>query len=275
MAIKKSIVDICREWSPRSLATFYNVIFADQGLTFPSHLWPMAYGICDTRINKLMVIIGPGSGKSLFLSVCVPAWLIGHSQNEMVLGISAGEALMQGFQKAVSAMIEFSPTWKAVFPDVKPDKQMGWSTSSGIFVSGRKPGLPDANYLACGIDSKYLTGKHGSTIIVDDLHDEENSSTADQCDKVVGKYFKTVIGRAVPGGCRFLMAGRRWHENDVYGTLKDSGDWVVLELPAEREGSEKLWYDVWVPETDFDGNKFDCVFTDRRCKLYDGTWVEI
>ena len=42
-----------------------------------------------------------------------------------------------------------------------------------------------------------------------------------------------------------------------------------LELPAEREGSRRLFYDVFVP----DG--LQCVFTDRVCLLPDGSEVRV
>lgn len=192
--------------------------------------------------------------------------MIGRDPNMTVLGISGGEALMQGFQKATMGIVENSPHWRRVFPAVRPDKGTGWSTEGGMYVMGRRPGIPDASYLACGIDSKYLTGKHGRCIVIDDLHNEENSATADQCEKVVVKYAKTILGRADPMGARFIMAGRRWHTDDIYGVLKGS-DWVVLELPAEREGSTRLFYDVYVP----DG--LACVFNDKMVRLSDGTMI--
>lgn len=261
-------IELCRGWSPHGLIQFYEAIFADHGWRLLPFLVPVCLGFCDTRINKLMLVIGPGVGKSQVLSVAIPAWIIGHDPDTAVLGISGGEALMQGFQEAVMDLVANSPAWKKVFPGIRPDKARGWSTTGGMFVTGRKPGLPDANYLAAGIDSKYLTGKHGKIILIDDIHNEENSSTAEQCDKVVQKYAKTIVGRADPMGARFIMAGRRWHEDDIYGQLKGEG-WVVLELPHERPGVKQLYYDVYVP----DG--LECVFTDRRCRYPTGELVKV
>lgn len=262
------IAEVCRGWHPRSLVAFYELMYAGQGWKILPYLIPVCAGFCDTRINKLMLIIGPGSGKSQLLSVTIPAWVIGHDPDTAVLGISGGEALMQGFQEAVMETVQSSEAWRRVFPNVRPDKQRGWSTTGGMFLTGRKPGIPDANYLACGIDSKYLTGKHGKLIIIDDLHNEENSATAEQCERVIQKYAKTVVGRADPMGARFIMAGRRWHTDDIYGKLKGT-DWVVMELPAERPGVTNLYYDIFVP----DG--MECVFTDRMCRLPDGSMVHI
>lgn len=256
-------VQLCRGWTPQSLAAFYEHIFSPHGWKFLPFLFPFCQGFCDLRINKLMLIIGPGVGKSQFLSVCIPAWLIGHDPNMTIVGISGGEALMQGFQEAVMELVQSSPQWTQVFPEVRPDKQRGWSTTGGMFVTGRRTGVPDASYLACGIDSKYLTGKHGKLILIDDLHNEENSSTAEQCERVVGKYAKTIVGRADPMGARFIMAGRRWHTDDIYGQLKGT-DWVVIEVPHERPGVTKLYADIYVPEG------LECVFTDQCCLLPDG-----
>ena len=89
-------VELCRGWTPRALAAFYEKIFAEHGWKLLPFLMPFCQGFCDTRINKLMLIIGPGAGKSQFLSVCIPAWYIGHDPNVTILGISGGEALMLG-----------------------------------------------------------------------------------------------------------------------------------------------------------------------------------
>ena len=265
----ESLAAICRQWTPQSLATFYEWSFAGLGFKLPDHLWPVVLGLCDTRIDKLMLNVGPGSGKSQLLSVVYPTWVLGHDPNMTILGVSGGESLMQGFQAASMDLVQNSPAFQLSFPNVKPDKNAGWSAERGMFVTGRKPGVPDASYLAAGLQSKYLVGKHCRTLIIDDLHDADNSETAEACEKVVKKYYTTILGRADPMGCRFILAGRRWHENDVYGHLKQSGDWVTMTLPAERAGKKGLYFDIDLP----DG--FECVFSDRQIHCRDGTIVKI
>jgi phage terminase large subunit-like protein len=258
-------VTSCRAWTPRGLILLYNWLLRESGINFPDHLFPLVLALCDTRIKKLMMICSPGSGKSLMLSIVFPASTIGHDPTTTALCISGAENLAQGFQNTVMRMVEQPQgIFRKVFPGVRPDKGGGWSTTAGMFVTGHRAGSPDASFWAAGINSTAITGKHGSLLIFDDLHDEQNSATEEQCQNVVRKYAMQLAGRADPMGARMIMAGRRWHERDLYGTLKDNGDWVVLTLPAERPGEKTLHYDVVVPEG------LDCVFTDGCCLLGDG-----
>ncbi|MHB1953558.1 MAG: hypothetical protein ACYCOU_07375, partial [Sulfobacillus sp.] len=230
------------------LMQFYNAVFKDRGFQFPPHLFPAAKALCDTRIRNLMITVGPGSGKSNLTTVIYPAFALGRDPSLTVLEASGGEALVKDFMKSSMGIIEHSPAFKELFPDVKPDKDSTWSVENGAVVTGHHTGDPDASLYAAGLYSSSIVGKHAKLLIYDDLHNEENSSTIAQCDKVVKTYYSTLLGRADPGGARFVITGRRWNENDLYGNLQKSGDWVVLRLPFERENSDWLFYDVYVPE---------------------------
>lgn len=248
---------VAAQATDKGLFTFYNAIFEERGFVCPMHLVPIIKALADTRIRKLMIIIGPGMGKSLLLSVAFPAWCLGIDPTLTILGVSGGEALIQGFMLAVAKIIEWSPIWRAVFPHVTPDKAGGWSTERGYFVKGRRLGDPDANYWGAGLDSASLTGKHGRLLIFDDIHNKDNSATIVQCEKVVNTYYNTLLGRQDPAGARMIIAGRRFHEHDIYGHLQEQGEFVVMTLPAERQGSKRLWFDITVPEG------LQCVFTER------------
>ncbi len=415
MATTDELAEICRSWSPYSLATFYEWVFAEQGWKLPAHFWPVCLALTDHRIHNLQLIIGPGVGKALhpdtlilldtgwkkikdvkvgeyvrtpngdtsriqavmpqavsqlwafeledgrkiisndqhlwkarihtlagvslpsiytteelrtflakglyidlpsvykqwdlewvllksvyktgieksvciniadpeglfiaenyvvthnsqMLSVIYPTWLIGHDPAMTILGISGGESLMQGFQQAAQRIIESSPAFLATFPSVRPDKNAGWSAERGLFVTGHPSGIPDANYLAAGMNSVYVTGKHSRTLIVDDLHNKENSATAEQCKKVRETYYNTILGRADPMGARIIVAGRRWSTEDIYGSLIESESFVTLRLPFIRDGEKQLYYDVYVPDD------IECVFTDRKVHCGDGSIVSV
>jgi hypothetical protein len=185
---------------------------------------------------------------STLLSEVYPPFALGHDPTLTILGVSAGEALMQGFMRSVMETIEWSPVYAKLFPRVRPDKAGGWSSERGMFVTGREIGNPDASFAAAGLDSKSLTGKHARLLICDDLHDKENAGSVDQCLKVWDTWHNTIVGRADPRGARYIVAGRRWNTSDVYAQLAATGEWVIMELPAERIGTNNLWVDVSVPD---------------------------
>jgi len=255
---------LCRTWGPDSLAYFYEWMQREEGFRLPDHLYPVILALCDSRIDNLMLQVGPGSSKSTLLSIIYPAWVIGHDPTMTTLGISGAQDLAAGFMNAVGRMIDQNPAYRAAFPNVKPDKDRGWSNERGLFVTGRPSAIPDASFYACGMSSKALTGKHAKQIILDDLHDADNSASEAQCQVVSEKWVSQLRGRADVQGARFILAGRRWHEADLYGRLQFNGEFVCMTLPAERPGSRKLWFDITVPEG------IECVFTDGMLHTQDG-----
>ena len=161
------------------LSLFYALMLSPRGIKMPPHLKPVCAAVTDSRIRKLMILIGPGSGKSLLLSTVYPAFALGQDPTMTILGLSAGEALMQGFQKAVMEWVEHSKEYHMAFPGIVPDKDSGWSTERGMYVKGRLPGDPDASYFAAGLTSSALTGKHARLVICDDLPTKENAATSE------------------------------------------------------------------------------------------------
>lgn len=233
--------------STLSFPAFYNAIFSPRNMQFPPHLRPLATALDDNRITKLMTIIGPGAGKSNCISIAYPCFALGRDPTMTVLTFSGSENLPRGFLDASMKIIEHSPHFRKFFPACRPDKQAGWSTEKGMFVTGHHPSDPDPSYYAVGLMSKAAVGKHARLIIMDDVHTDENSANPGACEKVIAKYYNTIIGRADPTGAKFLIAGRRWSQWDIYGHLMEEGDWVVMRLPAERPASKALWWDVMVP----------------------------
>jgi phage terminase large subunit-like protein len=237
-------LETIRSFTFEGLVLYYNTIMAPAGIKFEPHLAPVAKALLDKRIRNLMFIASPGTGKSVLLSIVWPTYLLGIDSTESILGISSGEALISDFMSAAMGIIENSPAYREIFPKVRPDKDRGWSMERGLFVTGHLDSNSDASYWGAGITSKSLTGKHGTTIILDDIHNLENSASMDQISGVVRAYNMTIMGRTDPRGARIIVAGRRWHIDDIYGQLKKRGDFVVLTLPAERPNQKILYFDL-------------------------------
>ena len=238
------------------LAEFYNAIMAPRGFSLAPHHYPVVAGLEDTRIENLLLIGPPGTGKSNLLCTAYPLWAIGEDPTQTVLSVSAAAGLPTTFMTASMQIIQNSKVWKEFYPDVTPAVQQGWSVQRGLFVNGHVEGDENASYVACGLDSKTLTGLHCRTMILDDIHEPGNSATPEGRLQVKTRYYDTLMGRADPRGVRRVAAGRWWAHDDLYQEFIAGGDWVVLELPAVRPGNRKLWYDVYVPKG------LTCVYTE-------------
>lgn len=237
------------------LELFYNLLFSNIGLALPDHLRPVCYALGDSNIRNVMLIISPGAGKSQCLSIAYPLWELGFDRNLTILGVSSGADLMIGFLQSSMNIIEYNEVYNAIFPATQPDKDMGWSSSRGIFVKRTAAGIPDPSYVATGYGAKSIVGKHAKLMIIDDIMDGENSANSEQIEKVEDFYYRTLIGRQDPAGARMVMVGRRWAEDDLYGRLKESKEWLVMTLSSIRE-TEELYYDVRIPAD------LPCIFND-------------
>ena len=112
---------------------------------------------------------------SQIISCVYPTFALGRNPKLSILGISAAENLVQGFQQSGMEIIEQSKAFAEFFPNVHPDKKAGWSVGNGIYLQERAKGTPDPSWFACGIGSSSLVGKHADVISIDDVHNEENT----------------------------------------------------------------------------------------------------
>jgi hypothetical protein len=237
------------------LATYYNSIQAPRGFSLAPHHIPLCQALEDQRIENLLFLGPQGTGKSTLLCCVYPTFALGHDPTTAVLSISAGERLPQTFMLASMQIIQHDPVFARTFPNVRADPSTGWSLDRGLFVTGHHQGDENPSYFSCGLASKALTGLHTRLMVLDDLHDEENSRTPESRAAIIDRYYRTILGRADARGCRRVAAGRWWAKDDLYQEFIQSGEYVVMSLPASRPGHRRLWYDVYVPKG------LDCIFS--------------
>lgn len=189
------------------------------------------------------------SGKTTVYSKYFMAFRIGHAPHKVngIIRINDGKA--QETAAAVAFIIKSDPRWKLFFPHIAPDESRGWGVETGYYV--RDTSLSDAEWLKqCdgrpdgptligrGWSSGSIIGsRYNGLLIVDDIHNEENTSSAKQL-QAVKKFYTDTLKFCVMKGCWEIWNFTPWVENDVYAFIKSTGEYLISKTPVMRPGSE-------------------------------------
>lgn len=231
------------------------------------------YPIAKTLIEAIdtgrakMVQAWRGMGKSTDLVLFV-AWLVGvrPSGSTAIIRINDTKAQLTG--DLIAEMIEMHRGWKAAFPNVIPDKSVGWSSEKGYNVQDTNvTGLPgskeyaqgyskwrqmcladhptESSLMSAGIESGLVIGLHPTNgMYFDDLHDEKNTRSAAEMQKVVDILENNIIPTwFTPKGKPILACVcTPWDsKRDAYHSLLMTGLFDLTRIPIyteEPEGAE-------------------------------------
>ena len=207
-------------------------------------------GISGSRVT---ITAPPESAKTTWGTVIKTAWFIGKHPDLAYGIVSAGEQAADDMAKAVANTIEYNPRWMLVFPQVRPDKQRGWS-SDGYHV--RRTDLPEGEWerlrygnknpslISGGVGSARWNGWRGTGGLTwDDGHDRKSKTEEKTCRDVVG-FFKDTAEYRVTGGGFLHILQTRWSNKDVVAETKDRPDFVLFHHPAiqEVDGAEVSYW---------------------------------
>lgn len=199
----------------------------------------------ETPNGRLMVMAPPGSAKSSYMSVAVPAWAMGRYPGEPLILTSYASGLAERQSGRVQQLCkeeDYQLLWDHK-PAILKDSVKNW-TMSGV-------GMNVSSLFAAGLTAG-ITGSRALGAIVDDPvagREEADSPTMRQ--KTLDAYQDDLLTRLKPGGwIIFIMT--RWHELDLAGGIlpdkydgrsglvrcKDRLTWTVLSIPAKAERAD-------------------------------------
>src|SRR3972149_7110837 len=246
------------EDNPRSFAAFYQIIHGNE---IPAH--------CMEWVETLYKAHQLGMGWLLFaartfwktttLSVTFDAYRIGKEPDKTNLVISSNDDSADKVTAAISKIIEFSDGWKAVFPNVVPDKERAWGA---LGYEVKRTDIPysdwvninssriDPTFVGIGINSSRAVGKHPDGLLVfDDIHDEKNSISAKERNGVVmlvsDTFMPTVVRKEEKLITWLLGVGTPWDEGDAYHYMKNTGLFLFHNTPSmvpAQEGDKGALY---------------------------------
>ena len=185
--------------------------------------------IVDGTIDRLMVLMPPGSAKSTYASVLFPAWWFVRHPASSVIAASHTADLAQHFARQLRAVIgAHAPL-------------LGYELAAGQRAAARWETTAAGHYFATGVRGP-LAGRRADLAIIDDpVKGMSDADSATQREHLWSWFRSDLLTRLKPRG-RIVLVMTRWHQDDLAGQLLGRGaaEWNVLRLPALAEADDPL-----------------------------------
>lgn len=177
--------------------------------------------------------------KSSFGSIALPITLWLRHPHLRIQLVHAVKTMSVQYGGEIQRHLEYNKLLKKIAPDCfhkDPRRESDiWLTDRfNIKIAGDSE-LHDKvpSFSAAGLDSE-STGFHFDLIIIDDAVTGENCVTENRRDKVE-KYIRDAQARLRPGG-KVLILGTRWHPDDAYERLMETGIPFLVKGAYDEKG---------------------------------------
>ena len=180
------------------------------------------------NIDRLLVLMPPGSAKSTYSSTIFPAWWFRHHPSSSIIAASHTADLSEHFGRRLRNLIgEYQPV-------------LGYGLAPDNHAAYRFATTEKGDYFATGIHGPVI-GRRADLILIDDpIKNHADADSALARDHLWNWYRSELITRLKPKG-RIVLIMTRWHRDDLGGRLLASGDnWHQLRLPALAEPDDPL-----------------------------------
>lgn len=177
--------------------------------------------------NRSLFLEPRGSGKSTIGCVGKSINTLIKDPEERILIVSDVFDNAAGKLREIKGHLESKNLVTQLFPHLKPKKGMKvkklWQKSGAVWkqneivIRGKKKVTKEASVTAIGMMGP-VTGKHWTTIILDDPVNFDNAQTPHQREKIYNWYRTTLLNCLEPGGT-LIIIGTRYHWQDLYGKL--------------------------------------------------------
>lgn len=225
--------------SPEGFRWFYEII---HDRLMPPHVWSWTQAIYESKKNNRGIVVEAfrGSTKTTAVTITFTAYQIGLHPERAYLLIQVGDDIATDNAAQIADIIANSQQWKDIFPHVEPDRDKGWG-AGGYEVkrtdmeyskwremnSGRK----DPTLVGVGYKSREIIGKHPGMLVVDDIHDENNTSSEKEL-STVRKILTDTIFPTMMKDTFTIFIGTPWVENDCLHYALATGEYDHVRTPV-------------------------------------------
>lgn len=218
---------------------FFNFVMRDETKNEPIAIAPhQELKLEFMRAHRRFVVLEPVGFAKTYSATGLILWMMGRDALMRGAIVSAAQAQSEKPLQLARQYIETSPEVRVVFPELRRSTRDGdrWTTTA--LTVERPPGIRDPTLIARGLDSKAILGSRWKVLIGDDIHNQENTSTPEQREKVWEFWWKSCMTRMDPSTGVAGWQCTAWHPEDVTHRLMESKDkggtgWPALIMDAE------------------------------------------
>lgn len=173
------------------------------------------------EIRRLIITLPPRHLKSVIVSTCWPAWLLGLNPAQRIIVTSYGQDLAEKLSRDCLRIID-SAFFGAAFPELSLRRR-----SSGDFETSAGGGR-----LSTSLNGP-LTGRGADLIIIDDPI-KAADVMSDTARTAAIEWFTNVLMSRLndQDTGKIVLVMQRLHQSDLAGELLERGGWHELRLPA-------------------------------------------
>jgi phage terminase large subunit-like protein len=194
--------------------------------------------------------------KTQICTIFYRIWRLVHDPELCSLIVSGTLELSKGTTRAIRAELQGNSNLRELYAHVLPDwvfnnQKNKWSETQ--LNVARTTSYPQCTVEAVGVEAT-VTGKHFGEISMDDLVTPENSTTAEQCQKVIQayRYFLSIKNpKTQRGRIPILVVGTPYTDSDLYSFLKQPevvGTFKVFIQPVFDENGKPIWPEMYDEE---------------------------
>lgn len=222
----------CPSAAKQGLLAWANGVMAEQGQTLAAHhrllLWELD-AISRGSIDRLMVLMPPGSAKSTYTTVLFPVWWFGQYPSSSVISTCHTASLATRFARQVRQLVTNRAEQLGYRLDAKARATAEWRTSAG------------GEYFSSGVRGPIMGRRADLAIIDDPIKGQTDADSSRIRDQLWDWYHFDLTTRLKPHA-RVILVMTRWHQDDLAGRLlaRNPKEWRCLSLPALAEPADPL-----------------------------------
>lgn len=189
----------------------------------------------DNPYDILLISMPPQHGKSLTITETFPSWYLMKNQEKRVIEISYNDSFCKKFGKANKSKVLLAGHLFGTGLSKESTSNVSWRLSND-------KGSMDSRGVKAGI-----TGLPADLMIIDDpIKNREEADSATTRESLWNEW-ETTFSSRLQNKSKVIIIQTRWHEDDLYGRLKDSPFATCVNLPCEAEENDILGREIGEP----------------------------